>query len=143
MDAYEIGYTGVVKGRTVVSAVFFVNKTKNDINFDEVNEARWTPSNPPPGWPLPPFVIGLVPGGSFPALFTYKNLRQDDAEGDRARRRLRAQPELLVFANYSWQAEPEPDGFDLAEMNIPAENRFNAGVELQRSPLPRQPVGEL
>ena len=33
-----------------------------------------------------------------------------------------------VFGNYSWQAEPEPDGFDLSELNLPATNRFNAGV---------------
>jgi hypothetical protein len=33
---------------------------------------------------------------------------------------------LNVFANYSWQAEPEPD-FALSEINLPPTNRFNAG----------------
>jgi hypothetical protein len=35
---------------------------------------------------------------------------------------------INVFANYSWQAEPEPDGFDISELNLPPENRFNVGV---------------
>ena len=128
MDAYEIGYTGIIKGRTVVSAAFFVNKTNNDINFDEVEEARWTASNPPPGWPLPPGVINLVPNQSFPALFTYKNLGKTTQKGIELGVDSSVNQNFSLFANYSWQAEPEPDGFDLAEMNIPAENRFNAGV---------------
>jgi hypothetical protein len=37
---------------------------------------------------------------------------------------------LHVYANYSWQGEPEPDGFDISELNLPAENRFNVGVSL-------------
>ena len=128
VDAYEIGYTGVIRNRTVVTAAFFVNKTENDINFDEVEEARWTPSNPPPGWPLPPFVIGLVPGGSFPALFTYKNLGKTTQKGIELGIDSAINPHLNVYANYSWQGEPDPEGFDLSEMNIPAENRFNTGV---------------
>ena len=35
-----------------------------------------------------------------------------------------------VFANYSWQGEPEPDGFDISELNLPPENRFNVGLGL-------------
>jgi outer membrane receptor protein involved in Fe transport len=128
VDAFEIGYTGVIRNRTVVSAVFFVNKTENDINFDEVEEARWTPSNPPPQWPLPPAVIGLVPGGSFPALFTYKNLGKTTQKGLELGIDSAINQHVNVYANYSWQGEPDPEGFDLSEMNIPAENRFNTGV---------------
>ena len=35
LDAYEVGYTGVLAGRTVLSASFYTNKTKNDIFFTE------------------------------------------------------------------------------------------------------------
>ena len=33
-----------------------------------------------------------------------------------------------MFVNYSWQAEPEPDGFPISELNLPARHRFNAGA---------------
>ena len=39
LDAYEVGYTGVVAGRTVLSAAFYVNKSKNDIFFTENRRA--------------------------------------------------------------------------------------------------------
>ena len=133
VDAWEIGYTGVIRNRTVLTAAFFVNNSENDINFDEVDEARWTPSNPPPGWPLPPAVIGLVPGGSFPALFTYKNLGKTTQKGIELGVDSALNQHVNLYANYSWQGEPEPEGFALSEMNIPAENRFNTGVNFNYS----------
>jgi iron complex outermembrane receptor protein len=128
LDAFEIGYTGVVGGRATVSAAVYVNRTKNDILFTEVREARYTPTNPPPGWPLPPAVIGLVPGGSFPAQFTYLNFGKVTQKGLELGINAPINRHVDMFANYSWQGEPEPDGFDISELNIPAENRFNVGV---------------
>ena len=128
LDAWEIGYTGIIRNRAVVSVAYYVNKTDNDINFDEVDEARWTASNPPPGWPLPPVVINFVPGGYFPALYTYKNLGNTTQKGLELGVESSVNQNVNVFANYSWQGEPEPENFPLSEVNIPAENRFNAGV---------------
>ena len=133
VDAWEIGYTGVFRNRTVFTAAFFVNNTENDINFDEVDELRWTAANPPPGWPLPPFVINLVPGASFPAQFTYKNLGKTTQKGFELGVDSALNPNVNLFANYSWQGEPEPEGFPLSEVNIPAENRFNTGVSFNYS----------
>jgi iron complex outermembrane receptor protein len=130
LDAYEVGYTGIVGNRATVSAAFYVNRTKDDIFFTELTADRYTAQNPPPGWPLPPQVIALVPGASFPARFTYLNFGRVTQKGfelgvDSALNRY-----VNLFANYSWQGEPEPDGFDLSELNIPPENRFNLGVAL-------------
>jgi outer membrane receptor protein involved in Fe transport len=130
LDAYEIGYTGFVGGRATLSAAFYVNKVKNSIFFSEVTGARFTAGNPPPGWPLPPAVIALVPGASFPARFTYLNFGHMTQKGlelgvDSALNRY-----FNVFANYSWQGEPEPEDFDLSELNLPAENRFNIGASV-------------
>jgi hypothetical protein len=36
-----------------------------------------------------------------------------------------------VFANYSFQAEPDVN-FDLSEVNLPAKNRFNAGFNFSK-----------
>jgi hypothetical protein len=35
---------------------------------------------------------------------------------------------MNVYANYSWQGKPEPDGFDISELNLPPTNRFNVGA---------------
>jgi outer membrane receptor protein involved in Fe transport len=128
LDSFELGYTGMVAGRATLSAAYYVNKTKNEIFFTEVRGARYTALNPPPGWPLPAAVIALIPGASFPARFTYLNFGKVTQKGlelgvDSALNRY-----MNVFANYSWQGEPEPDGFDISELNLPPENRFNVGV---------------
>jgi len=41
-------------------------------------------------------------------------------------------PYLNVFANYTYQAAPDPKDFDLSELNLPPENRFNVGVSFDR-----------
>jgi outer membrane receptor protein involved in Fe transport len=138
VDAYELGYTGVVgRGRAVVSAAFYVNRTNDDILFTEDTTARWTPRNPPPGWPLPPAVIGLVPGGSFPALFTYKNLGRTTQKGIELGVTSPVQTYVNMFANYSYQATPDVNfpnvANPLSEVNLPAKNRVNVGFNFSRS----------
>ncbi|HEX7020397.1 MAG TPA: TonB-dependent receptor [Gemmatimonadaceae bacterium] len=132
LDAYEIGYSGVFGGRTVVSAAFYVNRTKNDILFTELTDQRYTPLNPPPGWPLPPQAIALFPGGSLPARFTYLNFGETTQKGLELGVNTSPYPFVNVFANYSYQAEPDPDGFDISELNLPPTNRFNIGMNFAR-----------
>jgi outer membrane receptor protein involved in Fe transport len=132
LDAYEVGYTGVVAGRTVLSAAFYVNKSKNDIFFTENRDQRWTAANPPPNWAfgfLPPIAISLATQGQgFPASFTYRNFGKTTQKGLELGVDTAANRYVNLFVNYSYQAEPEPDGFDISELNLPPKNRFNAGA---------------
>lgn len=128
LDAFEVGYTGVVGGRATVSASVYVNRTKNDILFTELRNARYTATNPPPGWPLPPALIAFVPGASFPARFTYLNFGRVTQKGLELGVDSWVNSHVNVYANYSYQSEPEPDGFDISELNLPPKNRFNVGV---------------
>ncbi len=128
LDAFEVGYTGVVRDRITLSAAVYLNRTKNDILFTEVRNARYTAANPPPGWPLPPAVIALVPGASFPARFTYLNFGKVTQPGLELGVESWVNSNINMFVNYSWQGEPDPEGFDISELNLPATNRFNAGV---------------
>jgi outer membrane receptor protein involved in Fe transport len=130
MDAFELGYTGIVRNRATLSAAFYVNKTKNNIFFTELTNERYTATNPPPAWPLPPAVIALVPGASFPAHFTYLNFGRVTQKGLELGIDGPLNKVVNLFANYSWQGEPEPDGFDRSELNIPPENRFNIGASV-------------
>lgn len=135
LDAFETSYTGVVNGRTVVSAAFFVNRIKDQILFTEERTARYTAANPPPGWAfglLPPQVIALLPGGSLPALFTYKNFGKTLQKGVELGVDSAVTDFANVFVNYSWQGKPDPTGFDISELNLPPTHRFNAGVGFTR-----------
>jgi iron complex outermembrane receptor protein len=132
VDAYELGYSGVVvQGRAIVSAAFYVNKTHDDILFTQDTTKDFTPTNPPPGWPLPPFTIGLIPGGSLPSTFTYKNFGETTQKGFELGINSSLNPMLGVFANYTYLATPEVN-FSLSEVNLPPKNRFNAGVNFTR-----------
>ena len=135
MNAYELGYAGVLANRVTLSAAFYVNDSRNAIFFTQTGSYR--AGNPPPGWPLPPAALELIaqsgrfgPGNGLPASFTYLNfgkVRQKGlelgADGDIV-------GPLTAFANYSFQPTPEPSGFALSELNLPARHRFNLGLTL-------------
>jgi outer membrane receptor protein involved in Fe transport len=135
MTAYEVGYTGVLNKRATVTAAVYWNKTKDGIFFTPI--AAYGPANPPPGWPLPPAVLGLLalnnPPVILPSRFTYLNLGEIKDKGielgvDGAVNRY-----LNVFTNYSYQWMPEiadfPPGTGIADINWPSKNRFNAGFD--------------
>jgi outer membrane receptor protein involved in Fe transport len=128
VDAFEVGYSGVLMKRAIVSAAFFVNKLKDDIFFTEDVTGRYTAANPPPNWPLPPAFINFVPGRSLPGRFTYLNFGHYTQKGFELGVNSPVNTFVDVFANYSWQGTPDPEDFSESELNIPAKNRFNAGV---------------
>jgi outer membrane receptor protein involved in Fe transport len=132
LDAFEIGYTGVVFNRATISAAFYVNKLENDILFTQDRSVVYTAQAPPPGWPLPAAVIAAVPGGSFPARFTYQNFGRSTQKGLELGVNSPVTTAINAFVNYSWQGTPDPKDFDLSELNIPAKNRFNAGFNYAR-----------
>ena len=142
LDAFEIGYTGIVGEPRDVSAAFYVNRTKNDIFFTELTDAALHRHQPAAGWPLPPAVIALVPGASFPARFTYLNFGRSRRKGIELGIDSSLNRYVNLFANYSWQGEPEPDGLRHQRAEPAAENRFNIGAGFNYEPRPRQPLGD-
>jgi TonB-dependent receptor-like protein len=80
-----------------------------------------------------------VPGASFPARFTYLNFGRVTQKGVELGLESGVNANVDVYANYSWQAEPEPDGFDISELNLPAKNRFNVGARFSN----RRALGNL
>jgi len=131
LDAYEISYTGTIaKGRAIVSAAFYVNRTKEDIFFTEDKSKRYTSANPPPGWPAI-LVPALNAIGGLPSLFTYQNFGRTTQPGFELGVDGSVNRHVGVFANYSFQPKPDVN-FDLSEINIPAKNRFNAGFNFNK-----------
>jgi outer membrane receptor protein involved in Fe transport len=127
LDAFEVGYSASI-GRTILSAAFYHNWVKNEILFTEDPTGRYTATNPPANWPLPPALINFVPGQSLTGRFTYMNFGKSTQQGFELGANSQVNDEFNLFANYSWQGKPDPKDFDLSELNIPAKHRFNLGA---------------
>ena len=132
MDSFEVGYSAVI-GRAVLSAAYYHNWIKNEILFSEDTSGRYTAQNPPVTWPLPPQVIAVLPGGSLPGRFTYLNFGESTQQGIELGINTPINEYFDVFANYSWQDEPNPKDFALSELNLPPTNRINVGLGFNRS----------
>lgn len=138
-ESYEVGYTGVINNRATVSAAVYFTTNEDEIFFTQTGRYRAT--NPPPGWPLPPVVLEALPPactsavcttGGLPSDFSYRNLGRTKNKGFELGVDGAVNEALNVFANYSFQAEPEPN-FALSEINLPPTNRFNAGFNFNQS----------
>ncbi len=133
-ESFEVGYTGIIKNRATVSASVYFTQNKDEIFFTQV--ARYRASAPPPGWPLPAVVLEVLPpacatavctSGGLPSEFSYRNLGSVKNKGFELGIDGAVNQALNLFANYSYQAKPDPD-FALSEVNLPPQNRFNAGL---------------
>jgi len=136
MTAYEVGYSGVIRNRAIVTAAFYYNVTDDGIYFTPV--AAYSPAGPPPGWPLPPVILGVLaalnPPVVLPSRFTYLNLGTITDKGVELGVDVAANRYLNVFTNYSYQAKPVakdlPVGTTINDVNWPPKNRFNAGFDV-------------
>jgi iron complex outermembrane receptor protein len=144
IQAIELGYTGNVRDRATISAAVYWTRNEDEIFFTQTG--RYRALSPPPGWLqalpiLPPQqalgILEVLPppcasplaecsSGGLPSDFSYRNLGVNRNKGFELGVDAAATEALNVFANYSYQAEPDPD-FDLAEVNLPPTNRFNVG----------------
>jgi iron complex outermembrane receptor protein len=141
LTAYEIGYTGSLMNRVNLSASVYWNNTEDGIYFTPV--AAYSAAAPPPTWPavLPTAILSLLaartPPVILPSQFTYLNLGTIKDKGIELGFDTSLNRYVNVFANYSYQwmpvAEDLPAGTSIADINWPAENRFNAGFDFSYS----------
>jgi len=131
LTAYEAGYIAAL-GRVTISAATYVNHTRNMIQFTQ-NET-YTSSRPPPRWPVSPAVLDTLAaaGRGLPSRFTYQNFAYVGDKGAEISVDTRITANTAAFANYSWQAQPTPKGFDISELNIQPSHRVNAGANVGR-----------
>lgn len=148
LDSYEIASTGVIANRATVSAALYFTRNTDEIFFTQVG--RYRAFAPPPGWvaalaPLPattalgilealppacnpPLAPGCTTGG-LPSEFSYRNLGTVRNRGFELGIDGAMSEGLNAFANYSYQATPDPD-FDLSEVNLPPKHRVDAGFSV-------------
>jgi outer membrane receptor protein involved in Fe transport len=144
LTAVELAYIGTFRNRTTLAASVYVNDHHHSINFTQLpaNLDPYTDANPPPGWPLPPGILGaLAQQGIFlpRTAFTYLNLGPLRQKGVELSADHRIAPSLSTFVNYSWQGEPtplpDPHPFPTQELELPPTHRFNVGFNLNGSRL--------
>lgn len=131
LTAYELGYAATIGSRASLSAAVYWNRTKNYIAFSPV--AAYSSSNPPPGWPLP---TQFVPANLLTSRFTYVNLGTVQDRGVELGADVSVSPAVSAFANYSYQRKPVADfpaPFTIADVNWPAKNRVNVGVNVNHA----------
>jgi outer membrane receptor protein involved in Fe transport len=137
LNAYEVGYSAMLaNGRASLGAAFYINNSKGD--FYQQQTGSYTSQNPPPGWPLPPYVLDVLiaanafgPGLGLPSLFNTANRGKVRNKGIELNADARFSRHIRGFANYSWQARPESNDFDLFSINLPPAHRFNAGMDFE------------
>ena len=129
LTAYELGYTGAFGDRTFVSAAFYLNQTRDIILFTQTES--YDSENPPPGWPLDPKVLDELEdaGMGLSSELAFRNFDRVRDRGIELSIQTRISAFVDVFANYTWQDDPEPRGFDVSELNLPPSHRFNAGFD--------------
>ncbi len=152
-NAFELAYTGVINNRATVSAAVYWTRNTDEIFFTQTNRYRATA--PPPGWVntlVPPLslqqalgVLEILPPncmlpenaancttGGLPSEFSYRNLGEVINKGIELGIDGAVNEALNVFANYSFQAKPDPD-FDISEVNLPPQNRVNLGFNVSKN----------
>jgi outer membrane receptor protein involved in Fe transport len=137
LDAFEVSYTGTFSDRVTLSAAYYYNRTSDEIFFTQTGV--WGPTDVPPGFPgLGPFPPSAIWGGvyqagiRFPKSFTYLNLGEVNQQGIELGIDASLSSSAAMFANYSYQAEPDPN-FSLDEVNLPPTHRFSTGVNYSGS----------
>jgi iron complex outermembrane receptor protein len=134
INAYEAGWSATVaRGRANLGATLYLTDSKGDMILSQ--SGSYTSQNPPPGWPLPPFVLdALIAGSAFgpglglPSTIAYSNLGTVRNKGVEANLDVQLHRYVRAFTNYSWQALPRPKDFNISLINLPPEHRFNAGI---------------
>jgi outer membrane receptor protein involved in Fe transport len=124
LDAYEIGYVGTLADHVTVSLAVYHNETEGSQDF--YTASFYTAANPPPGWPLPPFVLNFPPlAGALPSGFSYRNIGETTDEGVELGIQVRPRGGWSYGLNYSFQKEPEVKGIPEDEVNKPPRHRAN------------------
>ena len=137
LDAFELGYTGTVRDRALITAAYYYNRLKNEILFTQTGTYPIAP--PPAGFPgLGPFPGSAVWAGVYqsgvrlPSTFSYENFGRETNQGIELGVQGMVRKNINAFMNYSYQADPDVN-FDPSEVNHPPKNRFNFGVGIDNA----------
>lgn len=126
LDQVEVGARSIFADGTVsIDFAYYWTRTKDNIDF--YTSAYYSPTDPPrfpQQWPLPPFLLALIP---LPKEFSYRNIGQIDNQGIEIGLNARPIPGNELIVNYTWQGDPKVEGIPEDEVNRPPSSTFNIG----------------
>ena len=103
----------MAKDRVNLGAAFYINDSKGDFYWPQTES--YTSQNPPPGWPLPLWVLDALiaanafgQGSGLPSIYSAANRGKVRNKGLELNADARLNAHLTGYANYSWQARPNP-----------------------------------
>jgi outer membrane receptor protein involved in Fe transport len=126
IDAFEIGYSGLVRTRVTVSASIYHQRSRGLINL--LTAELYSSGNAPPGWPLPP---SLLDGLSLPKTFQWGSVGNLAESGFEMGVDSPIARGFSGSANYSFQSRPDVTGVNGGPppaVNIPPRHRVNFSV---------------
>ena len=101
-DGVEVGYNAILARRHTVGATFYHVVVDGEIQFGTA--AFYGPSDPPPGWPLPP---ETVPAGALPKTSTFRNVGRLRSRGLELSLDSDWSSKVWTRASYTFQDDPE------------------------------------
>jgi outer membrane receptor protein involved in Fe transport len=136
LDAYEASYSAsLFGGRAHATAAYYLTNSRNDMILTQTDS--YSSQNIPAGWPLPPAVLDQLiaknvfgPGLGLPSILSFQNLGEVRNKGVETSFDTQVNRYVSAFANYSWQAKPDPKDFPISKINLPPTNRANVGLNL-------------
>ena len=149
-ESFEVGYTGIIKNRATVSAAVYWTTNQDEIFFTQTGRYRAdraaagmaAAAGRPRGAAAALHDAPCAPPAACRRSSAICNLGKVKNKGFELGVDGAVNQALNVFANYSYQAEPEPD-FALSEINLPPTNRFNAGFNFSQGHFLGNAVGQL
>jgi outer membrane receptor protein involved in Fe transport len=126
IDAFEVGYSGLVGDRITVGASVYHEQSKGVINL--MTAELYSPVDPPPGWPLP---LAILDGLSLPKLFQWGSVGNLSESGFETSVDWPIAGGFSGSANYSFQSRPDVTGVNGGSpppVNIPPHHRVNLSV---------------
>lgn len=114
LEAYEAGYTGTIDNLSITFAVY---RNVLEDSTDFFTESYYTAANPPPGFPLPAFVLDVPRelGGlkdTLPATFSYRNLGKTTQDGLEFGIDWRLAKGWSTAFNYTYMKNPTVEGIE-------------------------------
>jgi iron complex outermembrane receptor protein len=128
IDAFEVGYTGIVQDATV-SLSWYRNATNGLIQLP-VTEF-YSPTDPPAGWPLPPGILG---GLALPKTLGFSSVGDLKESGFEVSLDAPVRRGVSIAGTYSLQTTPEVETATTAPVavNIPPRHRAAGRFSLDR-----------
>ncbi len=126
IDAFEVGYNGVLGQRLSVNASVYHHRSTGAINL--MTAALYSSTDAPPGWPLPPAVLD---GLSLPRLFQWGSAGTVTESGLETGVDWPIAGGFSGSANYSFESRPDVSGLNgapPAPVNIPPHHRVNLAI---------------